>query len=345
MNGVTLDLLEGKPEVRLCNGEELEVCETINIDTCVEEPDCFESEVTVVLKMADGSVCEDEDTYSFCVPPVSSESCNVEVAVGCATEANKTEDGSGNCDVIIPIATRCDSRAAAMTWRFNGGNCEQSFNIQEADKFVCTDFVEGGGPTEGDAYITVTSVKDPTDIYFDGPVGVGELFTMFASGTAKGKFDADSTFSIYSDSTKSTLLQQSSVHTSCSQNLFLKDRFGGVQLLIFENEFGLFTCFVGATYSYTLTNEGASNSGELIEFTSTTNGVEDNCLDVVPDPKTVAPGETLVIDKNILIDMTVRQTYDTEVYVKAQTPGGAVCDDTASISFESGNPAIPQFGK
>ena len=163
-----------------------------------------------------------------------------------------------------PIATRCDKRASVMTWRFNGGDCEQSFNIQEADKFTCTDF-SGGAPTEGSAWLTVTSVKDETDVYFDGEVRVGDLFTMFAGNTNKGKFDADSFFYVYSDSSKTNLLQLSSVHTSCSQNLFLKDKFGSVQLLIFENEFGLFTCFVQATYGFTLTNQGAANSGTIVE--------------------------------------------------------------------------------
>jgi hypothetical protein len=191
----------------------------------------------------------------------------------------------------------------------------------------------------------VTSAKDTSDIYFDGKVLVGDLFTMFAADTNKGKFDADSIFSVYADGTKDVLLQESSIHTSCSENLFLKDKFGGVQLLIFENEFGLFTCFVGATYSYTLTNTAAANAGAIVEFTSTTNGVVDNCLDDLPAPGIVPPDATVVVDKEILIDMTVRQTYDTTVFVKAQTPGGATCSDTATLSFTSGNPNLPSFGK
>ena len=183
--GGTLDLLEGKPEdsLVLCPGEEMEVCETNVENTCNEE--CFTTDVKAVITMPDGSICEDDDVYSFCFLPPPDETCNVEVSLECSTEANRTEDGSGSCDVILPIATRCDNRARAMTWRFNGGTCEQSFNIQEADKFVCTDFAEGGAPTSGSAFLTVASVKDPTDVYFDGEVDVGDLFTMFADGTAK----------------------------------------------------------------------------------------------------------------------------------------------------------------
>jgi hypothetical protein len=231
-----------------------------------------------------------------------------------------------------------------MTWRFNGGDCEQSFNIQEADQFTCTDF-SGGAPTEGSAWLTVTSVKDESDVYFDGEVRVGDLFTMFAGNTNKGKFDADSFFYVYSDSSKTNLLQLSSVHTSCSQNLFLKDKFGSVQLLIFENEFGLFTCFVQATYAFTLTNQGAADSGTIVEFTSTTNGVTDDCLSAIPDGGgTVQPGDTVIVDKQVLIDMTVRQEYNTVAYIRAETPGGFSCDDTATLQFTAGNPNLPSFG-
>mmetsp|Transcript_14906 Transcript_14906/g.43022 ORF Transcript_14906/g.43022 Transcript_14906/m.43022 type:complete len:1243 (+) Transcript_14906:414-4142(+) len=344
--GTTQDILEvliPNPEDRLlCGGESITVCEIATVDSCVEQ--CYETNIVVDATMADGFLCEAVDEYEFCVPPPPTEQCNVEVDLECKIDPTQTIDGSTSCDVIIPIATRCDKRASVMTWRFNGGDCEQSFNIQEADKFTCTDF-SGGAPTEGSAWLTVTSVKDESDVYFDGEVRVGDLFTMFASNTNKGKFDADSFFYVYSDSTKENLIQLSSVHTSCSQNLFLKDKFGSVQLLIFENEFGLFTCFVGATYSYTLSNEAAANAGAIVEFTSTTNGVSDDCLDDLPAPGVIPPDTTIVVDKEILIDMTVRQTYDTTVFVRAETPGGATCSDTATLSFTSGNPNLPSFGK
>jgi len=344
-NGETKDFLGAIPEDdrTLCPGQDIEVCETVDVNTC--EAMCYETNVDAVLTMADLSTCESTSAYQYCTTPPTDESCNVAVDLACTTAFNNTEDGSGSCDVIIPIATRCDKRAAAMTWRFNGGSCEQSFNIQTADKFVCTDFVAGGAPTEGTAWLTVASVKNPEDVYFDGEVIVGDLFTMFAADTDAGKFDADSTFSIYADGSKDSLLQESSVHTSCSQNLFLKDKFGSVQLLIFENEFGLFTCFVGATYSYTLSNAAAANAGRIVEFTSTTNGVTNDCLADLPPPGTIPPDTTVVVDKEILIDMTVRQTYDTTAYVVAETPGGATCSATGSLSFTSGNPMMPTFGK
>jgi len=343
--GTTEDILAAlipNPEDRLlCGGETITVCEIATLDTCLEQ--CYETKVEVDATMADGFVCEALDEYQFCTEIVN-ESCNVEVDLECKMDPSQTIDGSTSCDVIIPIATRCDKRAAVMTWRFNGGDCEQSFNIQEADKFTCTDF-SGGAPTEGSAWITVTSVKDESDVYFDGQVRVGDLFTMFASNTNKGKFDADSFFYVYSDSTKQNLLQLSSVHTSCSQNLFLKDRFGSVQLLIFENEFGLFTCFVQATYGFTLTNQGAADSGTIVEFTSTTNGITDDCLNAVPPADTtVNPGDTVIVDKQVLIDMTVRQEYNTVAYIRAQTPLGFDCDDTATLQFTAGNPNLPSFG-
>jgi len=338
-----LDVLIPNVDNRLlCAGESITVCEVDEVDSCVEE--CYETEIEVDATMADGFVCTALDEYEFCVPETTSEECNVEVDLECSTDADRTIGGTGSCDAIIPIATRCDNRASVMSWRFNGGDCEQSFNIQEADKFTCTDF-DGGAPTEGSAWITVTSVKDESQVYFDGEVRVGDLFSMFAANTDKGKFDADSFFYVYSDASKANLLQLSSVHTSCSQNLFLKDKFGSVQLLIFENELGLFTCFVQATYGFTITNQGAADSGTIVEFTSTTNGVSDDCLDDVPaDSDTVQPGDTVIVDKQVLIDMTVRQEYNTVAYIRAETPNGSSCEDTSTLQFTAGNPNLPTFG-
>ena len=344
--GTTEDILDALiPNVGdrlLCAGESITVCEVELVDSCVEQ--CYETDIEVDATMADGFVCTALDEYEFCVPPVTSEVCDVQVDLECSTDADRTIDGTGSCDAIIPIATRCDNRASVMSWRFNGGDCEQSFNIQEADKFTCTDF-EGGAPTEGSAWITVTSVKDEAEVYFDGEVRVGDLFSMFAANSDKGKFDADSFFYVYSDASKANLLQLSSVHTSCSQNLFLKDKFGSVQLLIFENELGLFTCFVQATYGFTITNQGAADTGTIVEFTSTTNGVSDDCLDdIPPDSDTVQPGDTVIVDKQVLIDMTVRQEYNTVAYIRAETPNGSSCEDTSTLQFTAGNPNLPTFG-
>ena len=335
-------LIPNPAERLICPGDTIRKCEFLAVDSCTEA--CYDTSVAVETTMPDNFVCQAQDEDAFCVPEPFSEDCNVAVSLDCTMPPESTVNGSGECDAIIPIATRCDDRASVMTWRFNGGDCEQSFNIQEADKFMCTDFGPGGAPTEGTAYVNVISAKDQNEVYFDGEVEVGSLFTMYAP--AGGKFNADSIFTVYSDSSKTTILQQSNVHTSCSSNLFLKDRFGAVQLLIFQNDVGLFTCFVQATYAFTFTNEGASSQGTITDFISTTNGVAEDCLDDIPDgQQTILPDETYVMPKQVLIDMTVRQDYNTEVAIRAVTPTGSFfCDSGTSLQFTAGNPNLPIFG-
>jgi len=50
------------------------------------------------------------------------------------------------------------------------------------------------------------------------------------------------------------------------------------------------------------------------------------------------------VDKQVLIDMTVRQEYNTVAYIRAETPMGFSCDDTSTFQFTAGNPNLPSFG-
>jgi len=130
---------------------------------------------------------------------------------------------------------------------FNGGGCEQSDNTQEL-KFTCEDFAGGPPVNEGDqVYIVVTDIKGESITYFEGTVGVGEIFPLNDGGE---RFQADMFVMIYSPD-QSTLLQMVQYHSSCSSNLELKNRFGASQLVSFTNEVqGLVSCF--ATFSFAL---------------------------------------------------------------------------------------------
>ena len=124
-----------------------------------------------------------------------------------------------------------------MVFLYNGGNCDQSFNVQEAEgKFFCTDF-DGGPPTELGAlsYIVVTDL-DGKVFYHDDWVAVGSLFTLFDGGN---NFPANQLITIYKNENTDdpgNIIQSIQYHSSCSSNLFLKDRFGATQLVIWVNE-------------------------------------------------------------------------------------------------------------
>jgi hypothetical protein len=86
----------------------------------------------------------------------------------------------------------CEGRPTEVTFKYNGGSCDQSNNLQP-QTFSCTDF-NCGPPLKTGAqhYITATA-PGGSDIYFAGPVEVGEKYTFKVGETyslnANGQFD------------------------------------------------------------------------------------------------------------------------------------------------------------
>ena len=356
-------------------GDPAVICPVNDFDlpVCVSEVRstnlCTNEKVSVSTKInaapPNGDSCMDTDMYMFTVPtpaptppptpaptpaptpsPTPGENCDVVVRTDCSTQA-ATIGGSGECDAIIPIISRCDQRATFMEMLFNGGDCGQSFNIQGADKFDCTD--QNGGPgLTGQYYIHVVPRKKPDeDVYFSGPVNVGDVFPMCPGYPACSgdRFEADSAVWVYPISAASNpnfdpvnddnWLQLVNYHTSCSQNLFLKDKYGSTQLVIFFNEEqGLVSCFITATFSITLTNEGEVAADEIILFTNTVNG---NTTDLTDAIQGVEPGQQIIITTQILIDMTVRQDYLITTDIVGATSRGKECSDSYTFSFTAGN--------
>jgi hypothetical protein len=83
----------------------------------------------------------------------------------------------------ISLDNDCRGRPTEITFRYNGGDCRQSENLQDRQKHKCTDF-NGGPPLQPGAqsYITVTALGG-SDLYFAGPVKAGEEYTFKVSET------------------------------------------------------------------------------------------------------------------------------------------------------------------
>jgi len=126
------------------------------------------------------------------------------------------------------LANNCQGRPQVITFRYNGGGCLQSDNLQPRQKFICTD-LNGGPPlTSGTmSYITAVPTGD-TDDYFSGSVPVDGKFTL-NDDKRFDKLSADMTIRIF-DFEGGTLLQEIALHLSCSQPLFLFDKFGSFQV-------------------------------------------------------------------------------------------------------------------
>ena len=235
-----------------------------------------------------------------------------------------------------------------MVFLFNGGDCDQSFNVQGDDLFFCSDF-NGGPPTErGEkSYIVVTDTKDQGILYYDDWATVGETFTMFDGGE---NFEANQIITIYgSDDTTNpaNILQSIQYHSSCSSNLFLKDRFGATQLVIWVNEDqGTVSCFASQTFDLDITIPidivGGPATITSLTVASNIDPFFFNLTDKVAGIEAGA-GDTLSVSIAVPIDLTVQQTYNLLVTVFALTQLGQTCRATELVSFTAGYPLPPIF--
>ena len=250
----------------------------------------------------------------------------------------------------------------------NGGDCSGSFNIQPDTLFQCEDFGARPGPPTVDgtrSYIEAFELGGG-ELYFSGFAEVGGEFTALA----EEKFSANMDINIYdipadlidtpeADITpedRSNIVQPSNLvqtviyHSSCSQNLFLKDRFGAVQLVLFiNNEQGVVSCFQNATLSFDI-DVPIDIVGGRAELTSLTiitnidngnNGVYD--LSDIVAGQIIEPGVPFQTGVSIEIDLTVRQKYTALSTIVGKTDEGQSCFGTDFYEFEAGNPLPPIF--
>ena len=269
-------------------------------------------------------------------PSAPTVQCMVEVDVACIPS-----DGSADCDSILPLITICEDRPFAMVMRYNGGSCAQSFNSQiGTDLFRCIDFQGGPPTTEGtESFIVATDIKGDGIIYFAGSVPVGGSFTLSDGGN---NVEANMNITIYSssDTSPGNILQTLIYHSSCSRNLFLKDRFGSVQLVLFVSEDqGLISCFFNATFSFDIVAMG-NFSAELVSLISITNLGVFNLTDRVIGQQ-LQPGESINVQETVVIDLTIRQQYTALTTITGRSPDGTLCRGTDTLSFVAGNPLPP----
>ena len=256
--------------------------------------------------------------------------------------------GVDSCNATPPPVEQCQGRPFEMVFLYNGGDCEQSYNIQPiGDKFFCTDF-DGGPPTEKGAqsYIVVTD-RDGETVYHDDWVAVGELFTLSDGGN---NFVANQIITIYRNNNTNdpaNIIQSMQYHSSCSNNLFLKDRFGAVQLVIWVNEEqGVVSCFANQTFELDITVpldiQGGPAMVNSLTIASNVDPFFFNLTDKVAGI-IVDAGDTIQTSVSIPIDLTSRRTYNLLITLTATTMEGKICRATELTSFTAGYPLPPIF--
>merc|ERR1712238_78064 len=148
--------------------------------------------------------------------PAPTSSCVIDVNLNGCPQYNSSLDND------------CQGRPWEITFRYNGGDCSQSDNLQPRQKFTCSD--TGAGPLKAEgttSYITAVP-RGGSDLYFAGPVAVGEKYTLNANRVFD-KLSADMTITVF-ESQGGSILQVVDLHLSCSQPLFLFDKFGASQV-------------------------------------------------------------------------------------------------------------------
>ena len=251
---------------------------------------------------------------------------------------------NSTCDDIPPLVTQCLQRPNKMVFRYNGGDCSQSFNIQPITLFQCIDFNGGPPDTEGaTSYIVITDTKGQNIIYYDGFASVGEELTLEDGGN---RVEANMNITIFSSdvTTPENVVQSVIYHSSCSRNLFLKDRYGSLQLVVFVNELqGIVSCFFSVTFDFNIANTGSFDTS-LVSLEAVSNIGVFNLTDEVLGT-TIVPGETFVVTRDFFLDLTVRKTYTFESVIVGETlpAPGELCQDSDSLSFTAGNPLPPKI--
>jgi hypothetical protein len=91
--------------------------------------------------------------------------------------------------------------------------------------------------------------------YGNQTVNSGDEFEVFASDDGRSDFASQTDWELYDDF--GTLLQTGTFHTSCSQNLFIGDKYGNLEVVSFTNsEQGYVTANNEIDLRYTVTNTG-----------------------------------------------------------------------------------------
>lgn len=239
-----------------------------------------------------------------------------------------------SCEGLIQgAAERCQGRPLSIEMLYQGGGCGQT-NTSQA--IPCFDFYGGPPTVEGmSSYIVVTDGKDPEIIYHSDNVEVGSTFRL---SNNEERFDASLVSIIVygsSDLSPSNVLQSMVFDSSCSQDLFLKDRLGALQIVEWhDEEQGLVSAYSNVTFDLYLSvpKDIQGNSLVMTEWSSTASwGKIYNQTDDVWG-NVVVPGDTVESGFIAYLDLTrPPREYNVTLEIAGVTDRGTKCRGSASF--------------
>lgn len=319
-----VDLLAGNPFVDADSGECLYDTYEAVVDRCVE----FESCVNITASATDPATglpapCEDEHELKFgweepgTLPPTKAptppptpapspsptSTCIIDISLTGCPQYNSTLDND------------CDGRPQVITFRYDGGDCSESNNLQPRQKFQCTDSNGGPSPSRQEPYFITAVPTGGSDLYFSGSVGVGDKYTL-NENKSFDKLSADMTISVF-DTEGGTILQTNDIHLSCSQPLFVFDKFGAHQVVEWiETDGRVVSAAQSDVQTGTIevkldTGSEVTKPVRLLEMTVITN-TQDEPIDYTSqvNGKVLNPGDVIELEGfGIDIELTERTRY------------------------------------
>jgi hypothetical protein len=250
-------------------------------------------------------------------------------------------------NVTLAADNNCQGRPVQLTFRYNGGDCSQSDNLQDRQKFDCFDILPplGAGPPPTQAgvesYVLATTLGGE-DVYFEGFVEVGKLFTL-NEDFFFDKLSADMNVTFY-DPAGSTdpativqganIMQTEFIHLSCSQPLFLKDRFGAGQVVQWIEDDGRnVSCFQETVTGDLVVSLDAENQDQpvrLLEMVIVSNVADEpiNKTEEVNGQILEPGGDAIILSPiNVTVDLTERVRYTFFTTIIGETlDGNQMCN-------------------
>jgi hypothetical protein len=279
--------------------------------------------------------------------------CQIELNVQCTAPVDLSLDGSCNFDYLQPPA--CQQQPTQMTLRYNGGDCSRSHNLQRKSFSTCEDYGhDNSGPSlqKGvSSYIRAFDFGNSVNMYYDGFVKVGDDFAVsgsFADSLNITIYDPKSFTNTNDIIQPENILQTLVVHTTCptpATNLFLKDRFGSIQLIEFQNsQQGTVSSFQILELSY----EVSSDFDVELQLVDIVTNIENDNYGIYNVTTYVAgtiigPGNSISGVQTIAIDLSRRTKYSAQGVAVGSKSEGHKCYGSDFIEFTAGVPLPPSI--
>jgi hypothetical protein len=275
------------------------------------------------------------------------DSCFAQVDVTCVPPIDPADPDGGrfeDCDSINIAPAECTEFVNLLTFRFNGGDCLDSNNIQDPRIYSCEDFFDGPPPADeigAEAYMIITDIKGQGINYYDGIVAVGDVFNI-TNILPNTVIVANVNVTIYEgEPAPENLRETIIIHTSCSQVTFLKDRYGVLELIGFQNPSqGYQACIVPVSFDFTIQNTADGFNAIVESLASVTNFDPPNNLLNFTDQVVgfvLSAGDELPLSSDpINIDLSVRKRYTVFTTVQGVSPEGFSCRGSEFTNFTAG---------